>query len=139
VRKKTRKDSGSSVRLLLDLAPSQLDALIGCARILAGRVDPGEELLADAYARLGPSARWYLRRTVTRLLARCPLTGGSPELALRFHLHHFFRTSAARARRTMSDARAWLPCGFGGSGLADGGFRRRIGSPVACRDLTLVI
>jgi RsiW-degrading membrane proteinase PrsW (M82 family) len=80
------------------LAPgnAQVDALTGCARILAGRVDQGEELLALAYARLDARARWYLRRTVRRLLDRRQPAPGSPERAHRFHLHHFFRYASSR-------------------------------------------
>jgi RsiW-degrading membrane proteinase PrsW (M82 family) len=68
----------------------QVEALDGCARILSGRVDQGERLLAEAYARLAPRERWYLRRTVGRLLERREPDPGSPERAHRFHLRHFF-------------------------------------------------
>ena len=88
-------DTGSALRHLarcrfLRPGHAQVDALIGCARILAGRVDQGEELLAQAYARLDPRARWYLQRTVDRLLDRRQPGPGDPERAHRFHLRHFF-------------------------------------------------
>jgi RsiW-degrading membrane proteinase PrsW (M82 family) len=95
-------DAGAALRHLgrcRALAPgnAQVDALTGCARILAGRVDQGEELLALAYARLDARARWCLRRTMRRLLDRRQPVPGSPERAYRFHLHHFFRYARARA------------------------------------------
>ncbi len=74
----------------------QVEALDGCARILSGRVDQGEELLARAYARLAPRERWYLRRTVGRLLDRRQPGLGNPERAHRFHLRHFFLHARAR-------------------------------------------
>jgi len=75
---------------------SQVAALLGCAHILAGRVDEGEALLDAAFARLGPRGRWHLRRTVNRILARRPLERGSAEQAHRFFLYHFFEYAGSR-------------------------------------------